>query len=108
MELHNLQILFDIGKVEYYTVLKLSKKSGSKYLNRFRKKNLEEVDFDEFIVENRLGLSYDTTTQQILEDLGIELPDDKTFWSVEQIAEYRKTNRKFGRNITLISLKTWD
>lgn len=106
MDLETLQILFDIGKVEYWTVHKLSPRSGSKYLNRFLRKNLKETDIDKFLVNNRNIMKFDSLMKQIIEDFGIILPE-VNFWREGQVAELRKTDRKFGRNVTLSIMKTW-
>ncbi len=103
-----LQLMFDIGNVEYSSFRRLSNETRMIYIRRFLKKGIEVSEFDEFVS----GYGYKSEEASIVVELvamyGINLPDNFRPYDSEKSKEWRLKNVQFDRTVKLKLLETWE
>jgi hypothetical protein len=104
MDFKQLNLVFNIGQIEYKTVKSIPKEIQLEYLSRF-KREFTIDEFDEFI---GLGDPYvygsDKTTlnrESIMNLYDITIPSGIISFSKERVRERRESNKEFNRELKL-------
>jgi hypothetical protein len=109
LKLDKIQILFDIGKLEYNACDKLPNEFVPIYLKRFIRKNITVEMFDEFLVRDWSYYSMESKLHNdIIGILGIEVPENFNPRYTQDVSDMRMSDKKFGRDVKLKLLDTWD
>jgi len=102
--------VFDIDEVDYATYIKLSQKTGRRFIKRFVKKNMTAKNINNFLVNKSTYINYTHIFKEKLELLGLKPIDGMSIYNIhneQQIKSLRDEYLQFDRMLKLKVLETW-